>query len=277
MAPKSIGKGKDSYQQAPPGIQDKDWANTPISVRKFVIALLEVKQSSVRNPENRFPLLVTLLINLLLVIGITNYLEGRVTVPCITPHMVSPLSVAIISLIPLHLIWRNIYTFIPPNFEETIKIGFVTVPLTFLFIFFNEMQIWKIPSRLFGLLLLALLAVGAYLNLSPNSPFYEEDELSAIQGFSIQRFDKKLAEGLPVGGTLTIKANEKVLVEVVFRGETERPCIWYSRMSSSTVQAGCSIVLDEVSRTGRDTLTVKTQSACGTQDFVGLHVVVLPE
>jgi hypothetical protein len=127
------------------------------------------------------------------------------------------------------------------------------------------------------LLFLLLLIAAAFLNMHPNSPFYTPDELSAIQGFSIQRFDQKPVEGLPVGGTLTIKANEKVLVEVVFRGETERPCIWYSRMSSSTVQAGCSIVLDEVSRTGRDTLTVKTQSACGTQDFVGLHVVVLPE
>jgi hypothetical protein len=230
-----------------------------------------------RNPENRFPILITLLINLVIVIGLTNYLEGRITFPCITPHQISPISVAIISLIPIHIIWRSIYTLIPPNIEETIKVGIVTVPLTVLITILSEMQIWRIPRRLLELLFLLLLIAAAFLNMHPNSPFYTPDELSAIQGFSIQRFDQKPVEGLPVGGTLTIKANEKVLVEVVFRGETERPCIWYSRMSSSTVQAGCSIVLDEVSRTGRDTLTVKTQSACGTQDFVGLHVVVLPE
>jgi hypothetical protein len=274
MAPKSIGKGKDRYQQAPPGIQDKDWANTPISVRKFVTLMIEPIEERIRNPENRFPFLITLLINFGIVTILTIYLEGKVTFRCITPHQVGPLSVAIISLIPLHLIWRNISTFISPN--EDIKVGIVTIPIKAVIAFLNEMQIWRIPSRLLGLIFLLFLLVGAFLNLSRNSPFYTTDEFSAIQGFSVQRFDKKIAEFLPIGGTLTIKANEKVLVDAVFRNKVETTCTWYSALISENHKTGCFIVLDEPAKTDTDYLTVRIQSACGTQDFAGLHVEIKP-
>lgn len=276
MARKPKGAKQNAEEQPPSGIPKEDWANTPISVRKFVTSILETKQEVGKDPKNRFPILITLLINVVIVAVLTNYLEGKVAFPCITPRQVGPLSVAIISSVLLHLIWRNVYAFIPSKFEETIKVGVVTIPLTLLIIFFNEMQIWKLPSRLLGLLFPFLLIAGAFLNFHPNSPFYIPDVLSAIEGFSVQRFDNPLKEGISDGGTLTLTVNEDVFVQAVFRKNAERTCTWSSSMSSQASETGCSIKLDEISRIGRDTLTVFIQSACGTQDIAGLHVIVLP-
>jgi hypothetical protein len=254
----------------------EDWSNTPTSLRKLVKSLLDAIQERSADPQNRFPILVTILINLAIVAGLANYFEGKFALPCINPPQVSSLALAVILLISFHFLWRNIYAIIPPGLAEPIQVWDLKIPLSVLVTFFNEMQVWKLPSRLLGLLLIILIVAGVFLNFSPASPFYIRDELSAIQGFSIQRFYTDLVEGVPIGGTLSIATNEKVFVEAVFRNKAGTTCTWYSKMSTQAPQTGCFIVLDEVSRIGRDTLTVRIQSACGTQDFVGLHVVVQP-
>ena len=276
-------KPKDADQidgeQPPSGIPTKDWAKTPISVQKFVVSILDSNQKRGVRSENyipTWPTWVMLFVNLVIIVGLTLILANKVVVRCIAPHQVSALSAAFILPMVFHLIWRNVYALIPSNIEETIKLGVVTIPLTFLITFFNEIHPWKISSRLLGFLLIILLGIAAFLNLSANSPFYIIDQLSAIQGFSIQRFDKPLSEGIAVGGTLTLANSEKVLIEAVFRNKAATTCTWYSAMSSQNAKTGCSIVLDEVSKVNRDSLTVLIESTCGTQDFSGLHVIVLP-
>jgi hypothetical protein len=276
---KSVKKQNNREQPAPLGISKQDWAKTPISVRNFVISILDSNQKRKRGSEDYVPMWPTwfmLFMNLIIIFGLTVFLTNKFVIRCVTPHYTSAASAAVILPVIFHIIWRNIYVLIPSNLDESITLGRVTLPFTILVSLLNEIHPWKLPSRLLGFLFLILLTVGVFLNLSTYSPVRPPEELSAIQGFSIQRFDGSLAEGLPVGGTLTIKVNERAVVEAVFRGETQRPCLWNSKLSSPTEQTGCSILLDEVSRTGRDTLTVTTKSACGTEDHVALHIVVLP-
>jgi len=275
MAPKTKRSKQNDGRQPPSGVNEQDWEKTPPAVRKY-IKLTQISKGDARNYAPKLSVWVMSLLNLAIGGGLTIFLEKKITIQCVTPHQISAISMAFITLITFHIIWRNLYVLIPPNINESVHFGAIAIPLTIFVVILNELHPWKLPSRLLGFFLLVSLAIGGFLNLSSYSPFRPPDKPSIVESFSIQRFDKSPLEKIPTGGTLAIQANEKVLVEAIFKNQVETTCVWYSAMSSENHKTGCSIVLDEVSNTNRDALTILTQSACGTQSFSGLHVVVQP-
>jgi hypothetical protein len=280
MTPNTKRSEQNNDGQHPQGITKQDWDKTPFPVRKFIISILGSNQKHETKSKDYTPMWSTwsmILVNLAIVFSLTLLLANKISLQCITSSQVSAASVAFVSLAIFHVIWRNFYILIPPNFDETIKLGVVTIPLTILITILNEIHPWKLSSRLLGFSLIIFSALALFLNLHPYSPFHKGGGLLAIPSFMVQRLDSPSPEQLAPGGTLTIKAGEKVFLELALLGETQVLCTWFTTSSSENAIQGCSILLDVPSPIKRDVLTVFMQPVCGSrQESVSLNVIVQP-
>jgi len=254
---------------------------------RFIDPILNSNKNEFLKSKNEFlkssytpiwPVPLMLFANAVIVVVLAFLLANRVVLRCISPPEVSVLSATVILTVVFHVVWRYIYyAFIPQNYKDTIKetvqVGFITIPLSYLITFFNEIHPWKLPSRLLVFLLLVLVAAGAFLNLSSYSLFYVEDEPSP-QGFSIERLDNP-PERLAINQSLMIKAGEKVFVEAILLGGVEASCTWFNLTGSKIEQKDCSIVFGARPGVENDVLTVFVQPACGTrQESINLPIVV---
>jgi hypothetical protein len=280
MAPKTKQPKQNNERQPPQGITEQDWGKTPVAVQKFVNSTLASNQKDEVKSGNyvpTWPSWVMLLVNLVLAFGLSLLFANRVVFQCVTVRQASEWFAAVILLVVFHLVWRAIHIPNPTDIKENIDLGPITIPITVLITFLNEIHPWKISSRLLVLFLAIFSAIGLFLNLSPYSPLYKGGQLLAIPSFTVQRLDSPSPEQIPPGGTLTINAGEKVFIKLALLGETQVSCTWFTTSSSGNVGEDCSILLDTPLPIKRDILTVFMQPACGSrQEPASLNVVVQP-
>jgi hypothetical protein len=279
MASKTTPADLISKNHPPGGISEDDWAITPDSVQKFINSLLHKKR-----PKNQFPGWFILILNLVIVGGLTGLLffTNKVVFPCITPPIISSLSAAIIFVILVHFLWRYLHTAFPRSRSGGHTINFTIGGVKFEFdrdiiAILNEIQPWKLSNRVLGIVLLFLVISGVVLNLTPYSPFYTGGQPFVIQSFAIQRLNSPSPEHLAPDATLTMRTGEKIILEVVLLGDTQVSCTWFIASSSPNAKTGCSIVYSALTPEEPDSLTVFVQPTCGSrQESASLHIAVQP-
>ena len=278
MTRKIISTDSIRKKRPPKGISEQDWINTPDSVQKFISLLMNPKK-----PRNNFPLWFVLLLNVVFIGGLGYFLTNKIVFPCIAPPYVSSLSTALVLVAFVHFSWRYVHTAIPLRRSGATTFTFEVAGFKFEFdrnifiAFLNEMQPWKISSRLLGISLFIFFIAGLVLNLSSYSPFYQGGQPFLIQSFAVQRSSSSSPEQLAPGETLTMTAGEKVILDVVFLGSTQVSCTWSISSKGSNVVTGCSVDYTALTPGEDDILTVFVQPACGSRkEAASLFIAIQP-
>jgi len=265
-------------KRPPRGISEEDWANTPDLVRRFISALLKPKKL-----KNNFPTWFVLFINAVIIGGSAYSLRDKVIFPCVTPPFASWLSLVLFFVTLIHFAWRYIYKNVPRPSRGEHLVNFSIGGVAFQFdrniiiALLNETQPWKLSSHLLGISLLIFFLAGLFLNLSPDSPFFKGGGPFVIQSFEVQRLSLASPEHLAPDETLTLRAGEKVILEVVLLGDTQVSCTWFTAMKGNNTKTGCSIAYSAFSAGEPDSLTVFVRPTCGLhQESASLFVAIQP-
>jgi len=236
------------------------------------------KTAAALKPVTPVPLLVVLILNLIIVIvlalSITNWTSIWISIPwtrCIQPEAHN-WSLAIILVLLFHLIWRFLNQRLSP-LAETVTIQGVNVAVKAIVQVFNALHPWQLSDRTMILFtVIPSLAIG-FLGLSPQTPFYISEGTPIVKSFSV-KYPDGTSVPLKQKNIIEIKGGEFVLIEAVL----EQPnllCTWSAKGTLLPTKE-CSVQYSAPLGELYDTLTVKVQSACGTQQtYEGLQIKVV--
>ena len=187
---------------------------------------------------------------------------------------------AITLLLFFHLCWRFLRQAIIA-LGEIINIKFVTISIGKCTLLLDALHPWWIDSRiLFFINIILFFIVGVSYVYSPFFLRPIDETIPSIQNFFIKRLHAKAPTiSIEPDNMLTITTNERISVSPT-QAETEDHtacCEWFSNRGRLEHSGkSCSILYTAPLKEGNDTLTLKMQSPCKTQEaYASLHIRIV--
>lgn len=202
--------------------------------------------------------ITAILINLVIAIILTTVVRGLEYVfewfPCVSPWLGS-VSIALLLLFALHAMQQY-----APGWGKALESG-GPFGIKLLGAIGDFIHPRSVPERLWpAALALSLLFLAVVF--SPFSPFPSpQRSVPAIKGFVVAYPDGSRAE-LGLDDTLTVRAGEKVLIEITFLNEANPECAWTAFKGAVYATGDFSVQYVPPPGASTDMLTVKVTSLC---------------
>jgi hypothetical protein len=222
------------------------------------------------------PLLVVFILDILCVIALAVVVTPEISLPwgrCIQPA-ISSWGLAIILVLLFHFIWRFLHQPLGVLIES-LKIQGIQVAAKALIQVLNALHPWQLSNRALILCTVIPSLVIGVVGLSAWSPFYLPEGTPIVTNFSV-----KYPDGTPLplkqGNAVEIKRGASVLVEAAL-DQSDLVCSWSAVNGTVQLVKDCAILYGPPLGGLYDTLTVKVQSACRTQQtYDGLQIRIVP-
>lgn len=215
------------------------------------------------------------------VLAILFYTKLTFLLPlCVRPDVIT-LIFAITALFLGHLCWRFLRSEIIALGEIVTIKWFITISISKLNLLLDALHPWWIDSCiLFFINIILFFIVGVSYVYSPFFLRPIDETIPNIQSFFIKGFDtNEPMKSIKPDNMLTITTKERIWVSPT-QAETEDHtacCEWFSNRGRLDHSGkSCSILYTAPLKEGNDTLTLRMQSPCKTQEaYASLHIRIV--
>lgn len=212
-------------------------------------------------PPSPLPCWVVLVLNFIIVLGVSWLIKDLVFMPCVSP-VASDLSWSVFLVLLFHLIWRYLHPWLQ-DIVDSIAVGVFKFSGNLLNLLnvlslsmFSDLLLWCLPLLSGGWLLV--------LALNPPPPFRPVETPPIIQGFSVQYLPTGPTSSYQPGDRVEVRPGQQVLVEARILGDWANPCEWYAANGVLLPGEKCSTLYTRSVAKGGDSLTLTVRSPCKT-------------
>ena len=215
------------------------------------------------------------------VLAILFYTKLNFLLPlCVRPDVIT-LIFAITALFLGHLCWRFLRLEIIALGEIVTIKWLITISISKLTLLLDALHLWWIDSRiLFFINIILFFFVGVSYVYSPFFLRPIDETIPNIQSFFIKGFDtNEPMKSIKPDNMLTVTTIKRIWVSPT-QAETEDKmacCEWFSNRGRLEHSGkSCSILYTAPLKEGNDTLTLRMQSPCKTQEaYASLHIRIV--